>query len=709
MKVLRLAILCTITSITASAAAAGSREWSKYKEPEPIVRIAHAGTMPAANRLGSWNAQQAATSAPDSMKGWKVPDTVSGSGLKAHLDTVMNSTSQVEIGKALDSLIKPEYAGSSAAADSQISQALIHKIPEYGKSDAIASLDDASKCNLRKAITVLRVTFGGLRQPALESAITVLTPLLDRGTYDASANIGWSAVDCMGWAMTIAKRYGYTVSKDACDSAVSTLMSLMDKVPSACSIFAMICENRKGDLETLGPLLQKYKALLLSGFAGDPERDAFIRIYCVVPDAVGSTDANRMVERWMCYPWDQPSASPWLGLLAKIRMADSVSAEEAAEKLVQVHGSLQEGDPGGVGLGVTIITWCQRHRDSPRYLELMGLAGMDSRTVSLVEGMHPDSAMTPRNLYAISSLAHVEKGQPVSNVLDTLISQTRINLAKVGQYPLDVITHLYLDRRKTSEKPVMFMVFTTRPYGFPFGEVAFGAFDYGKFDIRVIEPGSDTMTVAMLKETSARLGKRGRYLFESCHGDTTGILLRSTEQRPGREYLDVGDTALFREIVPAMQPGFDIVINACRTGAGDYNLAMVEAQYTRSRSFGADRTNGGLDTVIFGDDLEIREVRYAGAHTKVYDYRATTATGTQPAAAWPEMRMRQAGGTFVISNIWTRNTECTIYDLSGRTLVKLRPDASNRFVWNANGTAAGTYLARIKERERTITLRLGRN
>ena len=112
--------------------------------------------------------------------------------------------------------------------------------------------------------------------------------------------------------------------------------------------------------------------------------------------------------------------------------------------------------------------------------------------------------------------------------------------------------------------------------------------------------------------------------------------------------------------------------------------------------------SGGVQSIAYtdlgGGVYIITNVVFNAAGTGVYDDRQQTKVpGRTHPLSISVPSVRHEGSTYIISA--ANGTECIIYDLAGRAIAKLGPDAQGRFIWNSSGAAAGMRVARILVKE----------
>ncbi len=405
--------------------------------------------------------------------------------------------------------------------------------------------------------------------------------------------------------------------------------------------------------------------------------------------------------------------STYTGLIKLIN--SEVSSEELINNIFSTllpipnYPNMEDGTKATVWQ--LVCRWCfhdPAYADKP---EIGSLLGLDGATIQGIISQSPEPEFDGSSSYfqAIYNLTAKYRGEPV---IKTLFEDTGIT--RFDEYPLEVLEHLYEDRTKATGKPIIFMVFTKRPHGVYFPGSAFEAADYKDFDVRVIEPGSDDKMVSLMKETSARLGTKFRYLMVNGHGNPGAIVLKravNTTISVSPNTLDVGDAELLKQIKPLLVPYADVILNACSTAGsnqGDANLANVVAEILEARCFGA-KTPGGLREISFDDKLQITSVEFNGAETGVYDYRIMHPVIPRTPPVSKEPLVRHAGNIYTIPAAKdAKRADCTIVDLKGSVVTRLAPDASGNFVWNASAASAGLYFARIMEDGKTRAVKINK-
>ncbi|MCX6774170.1 MAG: T9SS type A sorting domain-containing protein [Candidatus Micrarchaeota archaeon] len=342
-------------------------------------------------------------------------------------------------------------------------------------------------------------------------------------------------------------------------------------------------------------------------------------------------------------------------------------------------------------IGGFICRWCFMNPEYADKPEFHSLFGLDSALINEMKSQSPETPYekTYQKIYDIS---HRHPGEPI---IKTLFQDT--NITQFGNYPDEVIEHLYSDRGKATGKPIIFMVFTKRPWGVNFQNLAFKAADYKDFDIRAIEPGTDENMVAMMKETSARLGKKFSFLMINGHGQPRAVMMKRTAKLSViPEALDVGDENLLNQMKPLLNDRCDVVLNACGTAQdiGSMNLAEFVAKTLGARCYGAKDETGGVTKIVFSaDNTEITSVTF-DVKTGVYDYRSTTGAKIMPKIdVFPAPLIKKTGLGYSI--IAAGAAECAIYDMKGRAIMKLNRNKPDTFVWDTSRIAEGNYIARL--------------
>jgi hypothetical protein len=649
--------------------------------------------------------------------------------LQGYLDTLKNPQStEAQVSAALGFITANQGAPTntslaySQAQINSILDAVMTRIPLYGDPSGAAVMrgSELQTNNLVGLTTILRnyVLFSikTLPEDLFSRALETYSPFINvRVPVWIQTGLGdpYGAYAFFSSAFQQKTAAGEQIAKGTCDGLARALLPALNwsNMGPATAIGA-ICVNRQGDLDSYMEIIQKYKGIKDSLAYLD---GVFPLVLSYRPDAItkeeyesflGYYPQTRMLGA-SGYPTDveadKRNMAAWIGLL-KVN-GDVLANSSLIGSLYKSYESLGDDDGRKKTYHWCILAWSlmdPKRLESP---EISGVTGLDAETARGVADRIPDGG----SIYTMSQLAQWKMGEPV---LGTLIRQT--NIMQFGQYPLDVLKHLYADRETVSEKPIMFMAFTTRPMGVDFAMVAFNAFDYTKFDIRAIEPATDDRMVSLMTETSARLGKKFRYLMVNGHGSPEVVLLKRAAGISSAS-LDVGDKELLKQIKPLLvQRGTDVILNSCSTAGdnkGDADLAKVVAETLEARCFGATMPTAGVAKISFDANLQVSGVAFSGAGTGVYDYRTIMYPVATGAAQVPkELLARHTGSTFIISGAYTQNAECTIYDAEGRTIAKkLRSDTSNNFVWDAARVATGVYLARIADEGRTTTLRLNKN
>jgi hypothetical protein len=562
---------------------------------------------------------------------------------------IENTTSQSQIAWALSSM--SNNMNYFAAGDARVVNALVQVISAYGNPGELGTLDQMSIQNLQTAIELV-------------GNVISTNAGLTQGTSGATI-----------------------LPQSAFDTAASAVAPF---IKNANAFFPSIFQTA----------LNCFTAILYAEPTGQaPSTEVCSAVLSPLSDAVNANNAGTVVL-----------------LLAKM----TAGGTTFIDKWKEMYDTLSAGDPQKEILGACITACCFTNPSLagiPAYKEMLGL---DSATIAAMVAQSPSwsfgtaAADPPRTVFGYyQKIYDITQAYPGVPVVKTLFNQDNITL--FTNYPDTVIKHLYYDSATTSEKPIVLMVFTKRPNGFPFGGI-FSAFDYDNFDIRVIEPGSPVNMASLMESTSARLGgKKFNWFIVNGHGAPTQVNLAKTvvdvepALGPQPNDLNVNDGPILERIKPLLITGPSIILDACSTAGsnGCYpDLAVVMAEDLQGICFGAETPATGVQSIGYkenssasgGKNLGIEEytvtsVAFGNAETGVYDYRVPSVQGpiTSPLISAPAVR--HAGNTYTISA--ANGTECSVYDLRGRQIAKLVPDASGEFVWNSSKAAAGTYVARI--------------
>ena len=575
--------------------------------------------------------------------------------LSGFCNLITNATDQQLLAELLN-YIRPNLLGPSgvligkfSVGAAQVSDALAQRITAYGGPSTFGNLDSLSMQNLQGTMSRMsQVIYNAnslaiaLSQATLDSAASAVVPLMS-GTYTPFPSVFLGALSDFGLILNI-EPAGQAPPANACSTALSCLGSAVDS-------------------NTLGPML-----LLLSK----------------MNIQIGSSG---FIGRWKAQ-----------------------------------YDTLQAADPRKEILGTCISACCMTNpalADTAAYNAMLGL---DSATIAAMYAASPTwnlngGALVPvggavgYNPYAdYQKIYDISQAYPGVPLVKTLFRYYNITL--FSNYPNDIIRHLYYDRNTpVSGKRMVIMEFTKMPNSVDFGSLIFPAFDYDTFDIRVIEPGNPANMVALMDSTSARLGgELSTGLILNDHGSPTQINLAKTVASADPELgsepndLNVNDSAIMVQIAQRLVPGAWVILNACGTagvnegpGGTIYpDLAQAIAQDMHVICFGADTVASGVQSIAYDADFNVTRVIFNGSPTGVYDGRSTTRTLKRPLAPVSAPSVRHDGSTYVISA--PNGTECTIYDLAGRAIERLTPDAAGDFILKPEA-AAGVNVARILVKE----------
>lgn len=174
-----------------------------------------------------------------------------------------------------------------------------------------------------------------------------------------------------------------------------------------------------------------------------------------------------------------------------------------------------------------------------------------------------------------------------------------------NEFPQPLLQHLYDNRNSLTGKAPLFMVMTTHRGGAEMGQ--FITQDYvDKFDIRAIQPGSDTVMHAMLVSTSQRLGiepkdvnasgPKFRMLTVSGHADANLIYLQP--------FITREDALLLQDMGRYFADGSRGFIYGCESmGIANPPHALPLGEMTafnmKVQLFGAQMPMGGVDSTQF--------------------------------------------------------------------------------------------------------------
>lgn len=275
--------------------------------------------------------------------------------------------------------------------------------------------------------------------------------------------------------------------------------------------------------------------------------------------------------------------------------------------------------------------------DLPEYRQMFNL---DQSTATNMVSGSPDwkrateRFLADKDFQSIYLLAKHNPGQPIIKKL----FETS-NITYFGSYPLEIMEHQYYNSDHLTGKQVFFLATTKNRW-----EVSFGSFledeDYlSKFDVRIIEPGSDQKLADLTQSTANRLGIKTKtedpngpkieFFVVGGHGSPESILLKpnrlhKTTGDPG--YLDLTDKEILKQIEPYLSSNAQGFFVACSTAGSlpgyDLNIAELGAKYLKMKLWGAQQPSG-LPTLIFeqtsGGRWRINDVSF-GVPTTSYDY-----------------------------------------------------------------------------------------
>lgn len=635
--------------------------------------------------------------------------------LQGHLDTLKNPKStQEQVRAALDFVKNNEgdrigerlsYGQEQA---NSILDAVMARIPMYGdpRGAAARGADETSARNLMDLAAMLRsyvtIYAAGLSEGVLNQSLETYIPFIgaEMPVSMARQSPTIARQDIYGEYAFFSRIFqlktgaGQQIRKGLCDQIVEAVLRQnggWSEWKSAENTIAAICANRNGDLASYGDILGYYKDNKASCYYLYGQ---FPAIVSYNRGALSGADYESLLRHYPQNVRDFPDdgfSDGWMKLLQM--NADGFYGGGLIGAFYSDCAALPKYDSRREAYAWCLLAWGLQEPGILDRPELAQVAGMAAETSRAVAGR----PVTAKGIQVMRQLAAWKPGEAV---LDTIITQTGIT--QFQQYPIGVLKHIYEDREKISEKPVFFMVFTTRPGNVDFRNI-FTGIDLSKFDVRAIEPGSDENMVSMMKEHAARLGKRFRYLAVNGHGYPGGVLLKAAAGKP--EELDLGDVALLKEIKPLLSGRADVVLNACSAGKGDDNLARTVAMTLGARCFGADAENRGA-SLSFDANLEL-SVLYWGANTRIYDYRGEMRPLEMKPSAAETPRVGRAGAIFTIPNPQSQSAQCSVYDMGGKLVSKPKLDSrTNVFTWDAGKAAAGEYVARITDGKKAIVVKM---
>jgi hypothetical protein len=703
----------------------------------------------------------------------QTPPAACSGAVPALCGIIQNATDQSQIAEALV-YINGNLSPAAITDWNLVADALAQGIASYGSPSALSGLDQASMQNLEQETALLGTAISTnaslvakgtsgvaiLAQSALDAAANAVAPFMNGATYTSFTQMFQNSFGCFSNILN-AEPAGQELSRAACSDALSTLIGLMGTAgigQQVRQIMVSICKNRQGDVDGLVPAIQGYVQFFLQtpegavveetvggagvGTGGYDDTAQFLQMLYFDPTALSTADCAAILEQWALNASTDLLTDNWRLLLANnpgvLGNNDFINGLKAQYD-AQAPGNWQRG-----ALGTCITICCFTNpalADMPAYKAMLGL---DSATIAAMNAQSPSWATEPLSsatscnlltnliggyvpLWDFQKIYDISQAYPGEPVVKTLFNDNNITI--FSNYPDDVIKHLYYDRDTTSEKPIVFMVFTKRPTSGPnsvnFGMI-FNAFYYDNFDIRVIEPWTPQNMASLMESTSARLGeKKFSWLIVNGHGAPTQVDMKAlananVDPDIGLEPndLNVNDGAILEQIKPLMVPGPYIVLNACSTAGGNGcypDLAAVMAKDLQGICFGAEAPASGVQSIVYRENFSrfggtdfgteaygITNVVFGGAETGVYDYRVPSIPGPASQTLISAPVVRHAGSTYTISA--ANGTECAVYDLRGRQIAKLAPNAAGEFTWNSSKAAAGTYVARISRVEEGKTI-----
>lgn len=269
-----------------------------------------------------------------------------------------------------------------------------------------------------------------------------------------------------------------------------------------------------------------------------------------------------------------------------------------ASRLLQVHESpsstpLQKTFTGGV-----IYSLCLTKPDLLGNLELSSFTGISQKLGEKMATVSPewnlayqdgvkyyrDWGMLGRHGWLdFVSMYDIEREHRGENALAAAFNIG--NTTYYGQYPKNwqdaIVSGALAPAKNDNELVVIIQTKRVKGPDKLFTQYMYRLGDGGmldKFDVAVIEPGSDEETLRLMQEIVARKGKKISKLIISGHGSAEVILLkgsRLSSEQP--EYFDVGDKEIRKQMLPLLVEGrAEIILNACSTAGNPYTPGVVQ-------------------------------------------------------------------------------------------------------------------------------------
>ncbi|MCX6774143.1 MAG: hypothetical protein NTY68_04070, partial [Candidatus Micrarchaeota archaeon] len=545
----------------------------------------------------------------------KTASDIDIAAIDQNIDILKTSTDQQEIKEALDYLnnnsqyVYTKQCLVDALPDLISKYSIMHDNSDGTTAPAWTS-DEISRNNLSSSLNLLGISVLGYLNKCLELGmyapispkglvyiVETCAPFVDSYTYSRDNEIYQDSVRALH---QILNPNLVSDSPDSDPKNLSSVSILPQNLRD--SLFTYLSNNIGNGIETrellvdlctyfegqnnVPTLIQKYSSFMVS----DSEKnffdmELFAKILAYGPDNLSSGDYGKLIEH-LALNLPQGTDANSMELIMSVQapitdimalgrdIINSGDMKNAVSKIKQEYDTMADGNQK-TALGAIISNCVFMKPELAADPSLSAIVGLDSATITAMNSQYQGQGTTGYDLvYAfgihlsnflkIYEIAQKHKGEPIAK---TLFEQNNITL--FSNYPMDVIEHLYYDRNKTSEKPIMFMAFTKRPGLLNnFGDV-FYTFDYTKFDIRVIEPGTDDNMVSLMQGTSTRLGKKFRYLIVNGHGDPSGIMLKTAAGGNSPTELDMEDVELLKQIKPLFVDNPDVVLFACSTAKGN--------------------------------------------------------------------------------------------------------------------------------------------
>ncbi|VVC00465.1 Uncharacterised protein [uncultured archaeon] len=331
-------------------------------------------------------------------------------------------------------------------------------------------------------------------------------------------------------------------------------------------------------------------------------------------------------------------------------------------------------------------------------------------------------------------------------IVKTIFETT--GLTYFGEWRQNLLEHLYYDRNRRVQDgktgaplPLYYIALTTRRKGVDFfgSNVIKPEYD-GMFDVRVVQPGTDSKMLDFFAQTSGRLGvnsKKGdvenkwRLFAVLGHGDPdkTGLRFilggqRGNENIDGNPtYLDTSDGPILYEMSKFFHKPQCYTAGCGMAGIHDppemHNVQETIGENLGGRIWSARDPNGGSE-VVYGHvngQPEIINVGYSGSPTVVCDYRNVGDAPELRMEAWTVRRRQDgkiqldwktAGENETESYDVERSIDGSVYDRVGIVLKNSsgiysfvdqkppRKQALYRIVQRNSSTATGTSFYTFK-------------